>query len=77
MTAFSFIPLFLGNLRGSQLLIVIIVALLLFGGKKIPELMRSLGKGVNSFKQGLADAREEINKPVVKDDSSSEQKDRN
>lgn len=57
-------PLFLGNLRGMQLVIVIIVILLLFGGKKIPEMMRTMGKGVHSFKQGLADAKEEINKPV-------------
>lgn len=64
MTLINIIPLFLGNLRGTQLLIVVLVVLLLFGGKKIPELMRSLGKGVHSFKQGLNDAREEINKPV-------------
>lgn len=58
------LPLFLGNLRGMQLVIVIIVVLLLFGGKKIPEMMRTMGKGVHSFKQGLAEAKEEINKPV-------------
>ena len=34
----------------------------LFGGKKIPELMRGLGKGVKSFKDGVNDAKEEINK---------------
>lgn len=66
MQTLSFLPAFLGNLRGTQLIIVILVVLLLFGGKKIPELMRSLGKGVNSFKQGLNDAREEINKPIEK-----------
>lgn len=64
MTLINMLPLFLGNLRGTQLLIVVLVVLLLFGGKKIPELMRSLGKGVHSFKQGLNDARDEINKPV-------------
>ena len=36
-----------------QLLVIVFVVLLLFGGKKVPELMRSLGKGVNSFKQGM------------------------
>lgn len=70
MTLINMIPLFLGNLRGTQLLIVVLVVLLLFGGKKIPELMRSLGKGVHSFKQGLNDAREEINKPVDNDTKS-------
>ena len=75
MTLINMIPLFLGNLRGTQLLIVVLVVLLLFGGKKIPELMRSLGKGVHSFKQGLNDAREEINKPVDNDnDTKSESK---
>ncbi len=38
------------------------VILLLFGGKKIPELMRGLGKGVKSFKDGVNEAKEEINK---------------
>lgn len=55
-----------------QLIIVLIVILLLFGGKKIPELMRGLGKGINSFKQGLNEAREEINKPL--DNEKSDEK---
>ena len=37
---------------GSEWIIILVVILLLFGGKKIPELMRGLGKGVKSFKQG-------------------------
>ena len=40
MTLIAMLPAFLGNLRGTQLIIVILVVLLLFGGKKIPELMR-------------------------------------
>ena len=47
---------------GSELIIIALVILLLFGGKKIPELMRGLGKGVKSFKQGVDEAKEEINK---------------
>ena len=39
-----------------------LVILLLFGGKKIPELMRGLGKGVKSFKEGVNEAKDEINK---------------
>ncbi len=65
MNIIAALPLFLGNIRGAQLLIIILVILLLFGGKKIPELMRSMGKGVHAFKQGLPDAKEEINKPVT------------
>ena len=47
---------------GSEWIIIALVILLLFGGKKIPELMRGLGKGVKSFKQGVDEAKEEINK---------------
>ena len=59
-------PLFFGNIRGTQLLIIVLVILLLFGGKKIPELMKGLGMGVHSFKQGLEEAKAEMNKPVDK-----------
>ncbi len=54
---------------GWEWIIIFIVVLLLFGGKKIPELMRGLGKGVKSFKQGLNEAKEEINK-IDEDDQS-------
>ncbi len=37
----------------TELLVIAGIALLLFGGKKLPEMMRGLGKGVNSFKQGM------------------------
>ena len=47
---------------GPEWIIIALVILLLFGGKKIPELMRGLGKGVKSFKDGVNDAKEEINK---------------
>ncbi len=45
--------LFLGNLGWGEILIIALVVLLLFGGKKIPELMKGLGKGVRSFKEGM------------------------
>lgn len=51
---------------GSEWIIIALVILLLFGGKKIPELMKGLGKGVKSFKDGVNEAKEEINK--AKDD---------
>lgn len=63
MSIFLSIPLFIGNLKGWEVIIVFIAILLLFGGKKIPELMRGLGKGVKSFKQGMNEVKEEINKP--------------
>lgn len=54
--------LFIGNLGTGEVIIIALVVLLLFGGKKIPELMRGLGKGVKSFKDGMHDLENEINK---------------
>ncbi|MEE1309214.1 MAG: twin-arginine translocase TatA/TatE family subunit [Bacteroidaceae bacterium] len=53
--------LFLGNMGGQEILIIALIILLLFGGKKIPELMRGLGKGVSQFKKGMNDIEQEIN----------------
>ena len=53
--------LFLGNLGGPEIIVIALIILLLFGGKKIPELMRGLGKGVSQFKKGMKDIEEEIN----------------
>jgi len=47
-----------------ELIILALVVLLLFGGKKIPELMGGIGKGVRSFKKGMNEIEEEINKEV-------------
>ena len=52
--------LFLGNIGAGEIVIVALVVLLLFGGKKIPELMKGLGKGVKSFKAGLSEVESEI-----------------
>ena len=46
-------PLFLGSIGMQELLVLLILVLLLFGGKKIPEMMHGLGKGVKSFKDGM------------------------
>ena len=45
-----------------ELLLIVLVVLLLFGGKKIPELMKGLGKGVKSFKDGMDGMEDEIKK---------------
>lgn len=52
--------LFFGNLGTGEIIIIALIVLLLFGGKKIPELMRGLGKGVKSFKDGMNDIEKEI-----------------
>lgn len=54
--------LFLQNIGVGEIVIIALVILLLFGGKKIPELMKGLGKGVKSFRQGMSEVEEEINK---------------
>jgi len=48
------------GLRGSEIWIIALVVLLLFGGAKIPELMRGLGKGVKSFKDGMNDVEDAL-----------------
>ena len=57
------------NLNGWEIPIILLVILLFFGGKKIPELMRGLGKGISSFKKGLHEVEEEIKSDPEKKDS--------
>lgn len=52
--------LFLGSLGAPEIIIIALVVLLLFGGKKIPELMRGIGKGVRSFKEGINGIEKDI-----------------
>ena len=52
--------LFLGNLGTGEIIIIAIIVLLLFGGKKIPELMKGIGKGVKNFKDGVKGLEEDI-----------------
>lgn len=66
--------LLLGLSSGSEWLIIFVLILLLFGGKKIPELMRGLGKGVKSFKEGVNEAKEEIEK--AKDEVNTTEKEK-
>ena len=54
--------LLLFNLCTGEIIVIVLVILLLFGGKKIPELMKGVGKGVKSFKQGLNEVEDEIKK---------------
>lgn len=52
--------LFIGGLGMSEILLIALVVLLFFGGKKIPELMKGLGKGVRSFKKGMNEIEKDI-----------------
>ncbi|MDR2120169.1 MAG: twin-arginine translocase TatA/TatE family subunit [Tannerella sp.] len=52
--------LFLGSLGTSEIIIIAIIILLLFGGKKIPELMKGIGKGVKNFKEGVKGIEDDV-----------------
>lgn len=54
--------LLLGTFGWQEILLIALIVLLLFGGKKIPELMKGLGKGVRSFKEGVKEITDEVEK---------------
>ena len=66
----------LGIVGPWEIVIVALIFLLLFGGKKIPELMKGLGKGVKSFKEGLNEIEKDIKDvdSTLKDDKSGDKK---
>lgn len=59
---------------GWELLVIALIVLLLFGGKKIPELMKGLGKGVKNFKDGMngvEDKKEEAKEEAKKEETNA------
>ena len=64
----SQIILFIGGIGFQEVLLIALVVLLFFGGKKLPELMKGLGKGVRSFKEGMNEVEE------IKDETKAESK---
>ena len=66
----------LGIVGPWEIVITALIVLLLFGGKKIPELMKGLGKGVKSFKDGLNEVEKDIKDvdATLKDDKSGDKK---
>ncbi len=65
-----FTPLILG-LGGQELLVILLIFLLLFGGSKIPELMKGLGKGVRSFKDGMNEVQKDLDVDAPADDAKN------
>lgn len=57
------------NLGTGEIVIILVVVLLLFGAKKIPELARGLGRGVNSFRQGLNEVSDELKAKEKKEEN--------
>jgi sec-independent protein translocase protein TatA len=56
--------LFVGGIGTSEILLIVFVLLLLFGGKKLPELLRGLGRGIRDFKDAVNEPVEEIKKTI-------------
>lgn len=74
----------LGIIGGQEIIIILIIVLILFGGKKIPELMRGLGKGVKEYKNAVNDIDKEIDtldnteqRKIIEDDAKSDKTERN
>ncbi|PKL83743.1 MAG: twin-arginine translocase TatA/TatE family subunit [Ignavibacteriae bacterium HGW-Ignavibacteriae-3] len=63
----------MGNLGAGEILLIVLVILILFGSKKIPDLAQGIGKGMREFKKALNDVQEDI-KISDKSDSNSDKK---
>jgi sec-independent protein translocase protein TatA len=66
--------LLFGSFGAGEVIVIALIVLLLFGGKKIPELMKGIGKGVKSFKDGVKGIEDEINADIKLDDKKEEKK---
>ena len=65
--------LFIGGIGTTEILLIVLVLLLMFGGKKLPELMRGAGRGIREFKDAVNTATkpEEDKKPETKDEANN------
>ena len=66
--------LLFGSFGAGEVIVIALIVLVLFGGKKIPELMKGIGKGVKSFKDGVKGIEDEINTDIATDDKKEEKK---
>jgi sec-independent protein translocase protein TatA len=57
----------MGNLGMTEIVVILLIVLLLFGAKRIPEVAGSIGKGINEFKRNMSDAQRAITEPVRDD----------
>ena len=64
-------PLFLGGIGFQEILVVLLIVLLFYGGKKVPEMMRGLGQGVKAFKDGMHEVEP---KEEVEEEKTQEEK---
>ena len=63
-----------GNIGGSELFLILLVILVFFGTKKLPELAKGLGQGIREFRKAAKDVQEEVDKEVKKLDEKKDTK---
>ena len=61
-----------GNIGGSELFLILLVILIFFGAKKLPDLARGLGQGIREFRKAARDVQDEVEKEVKKIDEKNE-----
>ncbi|MFN7312883.1 MAG: twin-arginine translocase TatA/TatE family subunit [Bacteroidota bacterium] len=66
--------LFIGNLGGGEWFVIILIVLILFGGKKIPELMRGVGQGIREFNDAKKNVKSHIEEGMKEKDNSATNK---
>ena len=64
----------LGIIGGQEILIILLIVLVLFGGKKIPELMKGLGKGVKEYKNAVTSVEDEVKSATSNDEAKKDDK---
>ncbi len=64
----------MGSLGTGEILMILLIVLIFFGAKKIPELAKGLGKGVSEFRKAARDIQDEIEKPVVEENKKTDTK---
>lgn len=64
----------LGIIGGQEILIILLIVLVLFGGKKIPELMKGLGKGVKEYKNAVNSVEDEVKSATSNDEAKKDDK---
>ena len=63
-----------GNIGGSELILIVLVIIVFFGPKKLPEIMKGFGQGVREFRKAARDVQEEVEKEVKQISDTSEKK---
>ena len=64
----------MGSIGGQELFLILLIVLIFFGAKKLPELARGLGQGIREFRKAAKDVQEEVDKEVKKLDEKNDSK---